>query len=396
MRKQGGLRLSTPRLAMGVIVGCLFVTVLLVVWPVGGGAAEEPDMLVEIAVGALGYGAMGYLIGTRAPGNRLGPLMLGLGVVAGLQGLLGSIDAEGSEPSLPDAIGEWLYGVAAACQVLFVGGVVVLLLLAPTGRPLTSRWRWMIWLTAVSVVASALNALFFREQMEAGTEPTGGGSVLHAVLAGVGAAFPLGLLAALISLGLRWHRSRGLERQQVTWVAAGGLAGPLLILVAAQLPEWALGAISSADGVLHGSLLWSLAGVALPAGIAVAVLRHRLYDIDKVVSRTTSYALVTGVVVTVYVGIVAAATSLFQLPNQISVAVATLAAAAAFRPALIRTQTLVDRRFNRSHYDAEQTVQSFAQRLRGEVDPDVVSEDLLAVLDRTMQPSVAGLWVRSR
>jgi len=309
-----------------------------------------------------------------------------LGVVAGMQALLGTIDSEGG----------WLYGVASACQVLFVGGVVVLLLLAPTGQPLSRRWRWVIWLTAASVGASALDVLFFREQVEAGTEPTGSGSVVHAVLEGIGATFILGLLAALICLGLRWRRSRGLERQQVSWVAAGGLAGPLLVLVTAQLPEWALRAINSADGMLHGSLVWSLAGVALPAGIAVAVLRHRLYDIDKVVSRTTSYAVVTGIVVAVYVGIVSVATSLFQLPNQISVAVATLSAAAAFRPVLVRTRAIVDRHFNRSQYDAEQTVQSFARRLRDEVDPEVVSVDLLALLDRTMQPTAVGLWVRDR
>ncbi len=373
-------------IALGVIVGCLLGTVALKVWQDRSGVSADAGSMLEIFAGALGYGAMGYLIATRAAENRLGPLMLGLGVVAGLQGLLSSIDSRGG----------WLYGVASACQVLFVGGVVVLLLLAPTGRPLTSRWRWMIWLTAVSVVASALDALFFREQVEAGTQPGGGGSIIHAVFGGVGAAFPLGLLAALISLALRWHRSHGLERQQVSWVAAGGLAGPLLILVGYQLPEWAVDAISSADGLLHGSLMWSLAGVALPAGIAVAVLRHQLYDIDKVVSRTTSYAVVTGVVVAVYVGIVSVATSLFQLPNQISVAVGTLTAAAAFRPVLVRTRALVDRRFNRSRFDAEQTVQSFARRLRDEVDPDIVTGDLLAVLDRTMQPSASGLWLRDR
>lgn len=382
--RRAGARPIRAMIALSVIVGCLFVTVLLAVWPDSGGASEEQGMLLEIVAGALGYGAMGYLIATRAAGNRLGPLMLGLGVLAGLQGLLGSIDSEG----------RWLYDLAAACQVLFVGGVVVLLFLAPTGQPLTPRWRWVIWLTAVSVGASALDALFFREQLEAGTELAGGGSVTHAVLAGMGAVFPLGLLAAVISLGLRWHRSRGLERQQVSWVAAGGLAGPLLILVATQLPEWAIRTINSADGVLHGSVLWSAAALALPTGIAIAVLRHRLYDIDKIVSRTTSYAVVTGVVVAVYVGIVAAATSLFRLPNRISVAVATLAAAAAFRPVLVRTQVIVDRRFNRSRYDAEQTVRSFARRLRDEVDPEIVSEDLLAVLDRTMQPSVSGLWLR--
>ena len=383
---RSGVRPIRAMIAFGVIVGCLLATVALKVWQDRSGVSDDVGSMLEIFTGALGYGAMGYLIATRAAGNRLGPLMLGLGVVAGMQALLGTIDSEGG----------WLYGVASACQVLFVGGVVVLLLLAPTGQPLSRRWRWVIWLTAASVGASALDVLFFREQVEAGTEPTGSGSVVHAVLEGIGATFILGLLAALICLGLRWRRSRGLERQQVSWVAAGGLAGPLLVLVTAQLPEWALRAINSADGMLHGSLVWSLAGVALPAGIAVAVLRHRLYDIDKVVSRTTSYAVVTGIVVAVYVGIVSVATSLFQLPNQISVAVATLSAAAAFRPVLVRTRAIVDRHFNRSQYDAEQTVQSFARRLRDEVDPEVVSVDLLALLDRTMQPTAVGLWVRDR
>jgi hypothetical protein len=386
-RGQGVTRAPRPTramIALGVIVGCLFATVLLKVWQDRSVVLAGGDMMLEIFAGALGYGVMGYLIASRAPGNRLGALMLGVGVLGGLQGLLGTIDSQGG----------LLYSAASACQVLFVGGVVVLLLLAPTGRPLSSRWRWVVWLTALSVGASALDALLFRAQIEAGTQPSGIGLVAHGLLGGIGTPFALALLAAMFSLGLRWYRSRGLERQQVTWVAAGGLAGPLLIVVVAQLPEWALDAISSADRVLHGSLIWATAAVALPAGIAVAVLRHRLYDIDKVISRTTSYAVVTGVVVTVYVGVVALATLLLQLPNQISVAVATLTAAAAFRPVLVRTRTVVDRRFNRSRYDAEQTVQMFAHRLRDEVNPETVSNDLLAVLDRTMQPSVSGLWLR--
>jgi hypothetical protein len=386
-RGQGVTRAPRPMramIALGVIIGCLFATVLLKVWQARSGVSAGGDMMLEIFAGALGYGVMGYLIASRAPGNRLGALMLGVGVLGGLQGLLGTVDSQGGV----------LYSAASACQVLFVGGVVVLLLLAPTGRPLSRRWRWVVWLTVLSVGASALDALLFRAQIEAGTQPSGIGLVAHGLLGGVGAPFPLALLAAMFSLGLRWYRSRGLERQQVTWVAAGGLAGPLLILIAAQLPEWALDTISSADGVLHGSLIWAAAAVALPAGIAVAVLRHRLYDIDKVISRTTSYAVVTGVVVAVYVGVVALATLLLQLPNQLSVAVATLTAAAAFRPVLVRTRTIVDRRFNRSRYDAEQTVQMFAHRLRDEVNPETVSEDLLAVLDRTMQPSVSGLWLR--
>jgi len=246
------------------------------------------------------------------------------------------------------------------------------------------------------VVSAALDALIFREEQDAGIEPTGAASVVNGFLTGLGSLVTLGLVAAPLCLGLRWYRAHGLERQQVTWVAGSGLAGLLVVLVSAQLPQAALDVIDVAGSWVHGSILWAMAACALPAGIAIAVLRHRLYDIDKVLSRTTSYALVTGVVVAVYVGIVGAATSLLQLSDSVSVAVATLAAAAVFRPVRVRIQAAVNRRFNRSSYDAEQTVQLFAHRLRDEVESDVVSQDLLVVLTRTMQPSGSGLWLRDR
>ncbi len=242
-------------IALGVVVGCLLVTVVLKVWQDRSGGAANADMMFETFAGALGYGAMGYLITTRAAGNRLGPLMLGLGVVAGLQGLLGSIDSARSELRIPEPMGAWLYGLTSACQMLFVGGVIVLLLLAPTGRPLTSRWRWVIWVTAVSVCSATLDALIFRKDQDAGIEPTGAAAVVNGLLSGLGGFLTLGLVAAPLCLVLRWYRAKGLERQQVMWVAAGGLAGPLLIVVAGQLPEWALRTINGLDAVLHGSLV---------------------------------------------------------------------------------------------------------------------------------------------
>lgn len=252
-------------LAFGVIVGCLFVAVLLAVWQDGGGVSDEPDLPLELVAGALGYGAIGYLITTRAPGNRLGPLMLGLGVVAGLQGL-------------------GLSRVGSALQMTFVGGVFVLLLLAPTGEALSSRWRWLVRFTVLGVGCLAVDALLYPQQDDSGASLTGTDAFVHGLLGGVGSAALVGLAAAPICLGLRWYRAKGLERQQVMWVAAGGLAGPLLVVVTNQLPEAATRVINDVDGWLPGSLVWSLAALALPAGIAVAVLRHQLYDIDKVVS----------------------------------------------------------------------------------------------------------------
>jgi hypothetical protein len=390
----GRVRSPAALTALILVVGCVVITSLLTVWQYRSGVPEPFQTWFETSLGAISYGAMGYLIVSRSRGNRLGPLMLVVGVIGAFQGLFGSVDASSAQLGLSNSLGHWLYAATSACQVLSVAGVVVLLLLAPTGQPLSPRWRWVIWLTVISVGSEATDALIFREELDAGIEPTGAASVVNGALSGVGSLVVLGLLAAPLCLGLRWYRAQGLERQQVSWVAAGGLAGPLLVVFTGLLPKAVLDALNQVEGWVHFSIVWGLAACALPVGIAIAVLRHRLYDIDKVVSRTTSYAVVTGVIVAVYIVIVAVATSLFQLPNQISVAVATLTAAAAFRPVLVRTRAIVDRRFNRSHYDAEQTVQSFARRLRDEVDPETVSGDLLAVLDRTMQPSVSGLWLR--
>ena len=126
------------------------------------------------------------------------------------------------------------------------------------------------------------------------------------------------------------------------------------------------------------------------------IFRYRLYDIDRIISRSTSYALVTALVVVVYLGVVTAASTVIPVSDTLPVALATLVAAAVFRPALRWTQARVDQRFDRTRYNAEQTVQLFAHRLRDDVNPETVSEDLLAVLDRTMQPSVSGLWLRDR
>jgi hypothetical protein len=128
--------------------------------------------------------------------------------------------------------------------------------------------------------------------------------------------------------------------------------------------------------------------------VAVAVLRHRLFDINRVLSRTTSYILVTGIVIAVYGSVVAVASWLLPASSSIAVAGATLAAAAVLRPALRRVRAVVDRRFNRRQFDSERTVNGFARRLRDEVDPQAISADLVSVLRSTMEPGVLGVWLR--
>jgi hypothetical protein len=176
--------------------------------------------------------------------------------------------------------------------------------------------------------------------------------------------------AALVSLLLRFRGSRGVERQQLRWVAAGAAVAVVGLLLGA-----------SSSGLTY------LAVMAVPVAVAVAVLRYRLWDLDRIISRTVIYTLVTGLLVVPYVLIVPAATQVAQGAGSLAVAAATLAAAAMFQPLRRRIQDVVDRRFNRHRYDAARTVDAFAARLRDQVDLAALSAELLTVVERTVQPN---------
>jgi hypothetical protein len=180
---------------------------------------------------------------------------------------------------------------------------------------------------------------------------------------------------------LRFRSSRGVERQQLRWVVAGaGAAGVLLLLPLSELlGPWK-------DGI---------AVLCVPVSVGVAVLRYRLWDLDRLVSRTATYALVTALLVVPYLLILPATSHLAGGSGSLAVAAATLAAAALFQPLRRRVQALVDRRFNRRRYDATRTLEGFATRLRDQVDLDALRAELLAVVDQTMQPTQASLWLRA-
>jgi hypothetical protein len=181
---------------------------------------------------------------------------------------------------------------------------------------------------------------------------------------------------------LRFRSSGGVERQQLRWVAAGAAAVAGLLAGAAVPQDNVL------SGVLYSSVLF------IPVAVAVAVLRYRLWDLDRLVSRTVTYALVTALLVVPYLLIVPAAGRLVGSSGSLAVAAATLAVAALFQPLRRRVQDLVDRRFNRRRYDAARTVEGFAARLRDQVDLNALKGELLAVVDQTMQPAGASLWLR--
>jgi hypothetical protein len=200
------------------------------------------------------------------------------------------------------------------------------------------------------------------------------------------------LAAALVCVVLRFRASRGVERQQLRWVAAGAI-GAVVGLVAVvgllALEEW--------YGVAPGAAWVAvfLALPCLPVSVAVAVLRYRLWELDRLISRTLTYTLVTALLAGLYLLVVVAITRLAQDAGSLAVAAATLTAAAAFAPLRRRVQDRVDRRFNRRRYDAARTVEAFAVRLRDQVDLDALHAELLAVVDQTVQPTQATLWLRS-
>jgi len=186
-----------------------------------------------------------------------------------------------------------------------------------------------------------------------------------------------------------WRRSIGERRQQLKWLMCGG-AISVVGLVSLFLSGQFSGPVATAFNVRGFGLL------ALPISICVGILKYRLYDIDRLVSRTLSYAIVTGLVVGAYVGIITLTTRALGFSSPVGVAASTLAAAALFNPLRHRVQRVVDRRFNRARYDATATVAAFTARLRDAVDVETVQSELLAVVNRAVEPAHASVWIKRR
>jgi len=272
---------------------------------------------------------------------------------------------------------------------------VFTLLVFPTGRLLSARWRPVAWLTtgitgtfvALSALAPTLNLgdrIKLRNPIGLAAIPPPEQGALGSVLVGL-------LLvctgAAVLSLVLRFRRSQGVERQQLKWFTYAGVLLFSWGVVDPVLPPVAL-----------FELVFGLTIALVPVAAGIAVLRYRLYDIDRLINRTLVYGLLTALLAGVYAGVVLVLGQLFggvgAEPPSWAVAGATLAVAALFQPARRRIQHAVDRRFNRRKYDAAKIIEAFSARLREEVDLDTLSAELLAVVDQTMQPTNASLWLR--
>jgi hypothetical protein len=277
-----------------------------------------------------------------------------------------------------------------------LGLLAALLLLFPTGRPASPGWRWWLWVAGIGDLLFVLSALWAWPQGGAellrldAPEPVGVPGVLFSVGATVG---PVAVLAAAVSVLMRFRRARGIERQQIKWL----LYGVLTMILGYPVLGVVMNTLGHTSEVAADAWI-SVLIAAVPLAVGLAILRYRLYDVDRLINRTLVYALLTALLGSVYAGAVLALGQLFggigAQPPTWAVAVATLAVAALFQPARSRIQAVVDRRFNRRKYDAARTIEQFTARLRDEVDLDDLSAELLAVVDQTMEPTQAWLWLR--
>ena len=353
--------------------------------------AGVDGLIIGLLVGSAT--AVGWLLASRIPENPLGWLLL---FVAGCFALAGPAYAVGTalEDSSP-GVAAWFFWYAGGDDEgwIWLPPVGVLftqvLLRFPDGRLPSPGWRWFSRLTiALIVVTTVLISTAYPEVSPGIANPV---YIPGVVDYGVVIMLFLGLpllacsLGSAVSLIVRYRRAGSVQRAQIRWVALAAS-----VVVAAFVASFAVPAAWGARSFIENATVIMYA--LIPISIGVAVMRYRLYEIDRIVSRSISYAVVTVAVVALYAVVVTSVTRLVPGSSTVGVAVATLAAAAAFQPVLRRVRGAVDRRFDRRHYDAQHIVDSFGRSLRDEVDYAVINRSLVEVIEKTLAPELVRVW----
>jgi MFS family permease len=374
------------------IVSVAFATVLAVA---DDSFQQDP---ASFGLFVLGFGAfmvVGALVVAHRPRNPIGwifsaiALLAFTGGVAGEYATYGLVTRPGSLPgaTLAAWYASWPWYPTLALALVFTP------FLFPTGHLLSPRWRPIAWLagvaTAVFTVLAALQAELDLGSDQVIANPIGIAGVENPEQSTVGMALLdlviLSGVVAFVSLVIRFRRSQGEERQQLKWFTYSAALVPLALL-------------GDALPAPLGNIVFTVPIVFLPVAAGIAILRYRLYDIDRLINRTLVYGSLTAILGLGYAGAVLVLGQVFGgvggNPPSWAVAGATLAVAALFRPVRRRIQMVMDRRFNRRKYDAVRTVEAFSARLRDQIDLDTLTAELLTVADQTMQPTTASLWLR--
>jgi hypothetical protein len=395
-------RLLSPATAtmLGVTTLLALVGALVISLAVPAAADSWASGSQNILAGAgailfvLPFTTIGTLIGRRQPRNPMGWLLIGVALAIELGTLAPAyayLDYGKHHGTLP------LGGVAVLLSGVWIFAFALLplvILLFPDGR-LSARWRWplrvylaLVALLAVSTFSIAVGDLGLRLPVDnqgnlAGiNDPAGWAGVAQ------GAGLFAGLLLAVAAIArqvLSYRRAGSERRQQLKWLSAGAATCLAAAITAAAWPN--------PPGVISNAAI-PLGLAALPVALGVGILRYRLYEIDRLISRTLAYAILTALLAGTFIGLVALTTDTLAFSGRVGVAASTLAAAALFNPLRVRIQRLVDRRFNRARYDAEAIVGAFTARLRDAVELDAIRSDLLDAVHDAVQPAHATVWIR--
>ena len=340
----------------------------------------------ELTSIAVGYSVIGAIIASRLPNHPIGWICCAIGLIA-------AVDHFGGEYSLyallalphPLPGGEAMLWLQGWFWMLFIGLIVFLLLLFPTGRLPSSRWRTFAWVSGAVIAAGVIWSSAISPDVGFNVPPSP--VQLSVLLLG-------GVAAASVVVGRRG--ARRVERQQIKWLL---YVGPIFFVASGlHIGFYYFWLAEGSWGLWASYLLVIVGGLSVPIAIGVAILRYRLYEIDLIVNRTLVYGSLSAMLVALYLGGIVVLQQVFvALTGQqstLAVVVSTLAIAALFNPLRRRVQGFVDRRFYRKKYDARKTLEAFSAKLRDETDLEALNNDLVGVVRETMQPAHVSLWLR--
>ena len=358
-----------------------------------GGETDDSSVVTDL-VTLLVFSAVGAIIASRQPRNAIGWIFCGVGVTLGLNSFAGDYADFWLASGFGNAgLGEsaaWLSSWAWSL-LLYVPTSAVLLLF-PDGRLPSPRWRPVAWGVALGA-AGGVAGLAFKAgpltDFPQISNPYGVAGPVVEIVGVVGSIVAAGsMVASAVSLIVRLRRTKGEQRQQIKWLAYWGAVAVVALGVGALVIPWSVPA---------SILIMSVAMLGLPICTGIAIVRHRLYDIDVIINLTLVYAMLSATLAVVYFGGIVVLQRVFtgqeELP-QLAIVASTLAIAALFAPLRRRIQSFIDRRFYRGKYDARKTLEAFSAKLREETDLAALSDDLILVIKETMQPAHVSLWLR--
>jgi hypothetical protein len=391
-------RWSSPAVAasLGVLVVVLLTGfVMLSAISRGHGAT----LVAEAAIG-LTFGAVGLLLALRQRANPIGWLMLGTAgsIVLNIDARLFAVHNyhSGVAGQLPARFAVFVVGATWAAPILL--GTPTLLLF-PDGKLPSDRWRWQLR-TFVGIGMAMLLGQSLSEasvvgrldlKIDSAGESTNNPGGVYETIEVLSALLVLALMPMWLAWIVRLVRScrsaSGVRRQQLMWISSGAA-----VCIIGLIAELTVTGSSATQAIVHA--VGTLMACALPVSMGIAIMRYRLYEINRLVSRTVSYVLVSAIVVGAYLAVVTTSTGLLGFSSPVAVAASTLVAVVLFNPLRRRLQRVVDRRFNRARYDADAMVAAFVSRLRAAEDLDTVEPELITTVQRTFEPTHVGIWVR--